>query len=117
MKTVEQTVGFEQCERFRRACKDLIDRLKDDDVDDFRWYDICDNWTANALVDKTLAAEALVFDAFYKRIACLLFTVNAQLVTAEYYAFEGEKVESWKLDRPGLVAMLKAPHPPLGETG
>ena len=40
LKTVEQMVGFEQCERFRRDCKDLINRLKDDDVGYFRWYDI-----------------------------------------------------------------------------
>ncbi len=113
LKTVEQMVGFEQCERFRRDCKDLINRLKDDDVDHFRWYDIYDNRTANALVDEALAAAALTFDAFDKRITWLLFTVNAQLVTAEYHAFEGEKVESWKLDRPGLVAMLKALYAPL----
>ncbi len=115
LKTVEQMVGFEQCERFRRDCKDLINRLKDDDVDHFRWYDIYDNRTANALLDEALAAAALTFDAFDKRITCLLFTVNAQLVTAEYHAFENEKVESWKLDRPGLVAMLKALYAPLAK--
>ena len=113
LKTVEQMVGFEQCERFRRDCKDLIKRLKDYDVDYFRWYDICDNRTANALLDEALAAAALTFDAFDMRITWLLFTANAQLVTAEYHAFEGEKVETWKLDRPGLVAMLKALYAPL----
>ena len=112
LKTVEQMVGFEQCERFRRDCKDLINHLKDDDVDYFRWYDIYDNRTANALVDEALAAAALTYDAFYKRITWLLFTVNAQLVTAEYHAFEGDKVEPWKLDRLGPIAMLKVLYAP-----
>ena len=84
LKTVEQMVGFEQCEGFRRGCKDLMNRLKDDDVDHFCWYDIYDNRTANALVDETLTAASLTSDAFDKRITWLLFTVNAQLVTAEY---------------------------------
>jgi hypothetical protein len=113
LKTVEQMVGFEQCERFRRDCKELINRLKLDDGTNFRWYDIYDNRTVNALVDEALAAAALTFDAFEKRITWLLFTVNAQLVTAEYYAFEGETVESWKLDRAGLIAMLDALYAPL----
>ena len=84
LRTVEQMVGFEQCEGFRRDCKDLINRLKDDDVDHFRRYDIYDNRTANALVDVTLTAASLTSNAFEKRITWLLFTVNAQLVTAEY---------------------------------
>ena len=85
LKTMEQMVGFEQCERFRRDTKDLITRLKNDDEDHFRWYDIYDNRTANGLVDEALATAALTFDAFEKRIIWLLFSVNAQLVTAEYY--------------------------------
>ena len=115
LKTMEQMVGFEQCERFRRDTKDLITRLKNDDEDHFRWYDIYDNRTANGLVDEALATAALTFDAFEKRIIWLLFSVNAQLVTAEYYAFEGETVNSWKLDRPGLIAMLDALYAPLAK--
>ena len=80
-----------------------------------RWYDIYDNRTANGLVDEALATAALTFDAFEKRIIWLLFSVNAQLVTAEYYAFEGETVNSWKLDRPGLIAMLDALYAPLAK--
>ena len=115
LKTMEQMVGFEQCERFRRDTKDLITRLKNDDEDHFRWYDIYDNRTANGLVDEALATAALTFDAFEKRITWLLFSVNAQLVTAEYYAFEGETVNSWKLDRLGLIAMLDALYAPLAK--
>ena len=115
LKTMEQMVGFEQCERFRRDTKDLITRLKNDDEDHFRWYDIYDNRTANGLVDEALATAALTFDAFEKRIIWLLFSVNAQLVTAEYFAFEGETVNSWKLDRPGLIAMLDALYAPLAK--
>ncbi len=115
LKTMEQMVGFEQCERFRRDTKDLITRLKNDDEDHFRWYDIYDNRTANGLVDEALATAALTFDAFEKRIIWLLFSVNAQLVTAEYYAFEGETVNSWKLDRLGLIAMLDALYAPLAK--
>ena len=51
---------------------------------------------------------ALTFDAFEKRVTWLLFTVNAQLVKAGYYAFEGETVDTWKLDRKGLLEMLRA---------
>ena len=108
-------VGFEQCERFRRDTEDLITRLKKDDEDHFRWYDIYDNRTANGLVDEALATAALTFDAFEKRIIWLLFSVNAQLVTAKYYAFEGETVNSWKLDRLGLIAMLDALYAPLAK--
>ena len=108
LKTMEQMVGFEQCERFRRDTKDLITRLKNDDEDHFRWYDIYDNRSANGLVDEALATAALTFDTFEKRITWLLFSVNAQLVTAEYFAFEGETVNSWKLDRLRLIAMLDA---------
>lgn len=115
LKTMEQMVGFEQCERFRRDTKDLITRLKNDDEDHFRWYDIYDNRTANGLVDEALATAALTFDAFEKRITWLLFSVNAQLVTAEYFAFEGETVNSWKLDRLGLIAMLDALYAPLAK--
>ena len=115
LKTMEQMVGFEQCERFRRDMKDLITRLKNDDEDHFRWYDIYDNRTANGLVDEALATAALTFDAFEKRITWLLFSVNAQLVTAEYFAFEGETVNSWKLDRLGLIAMLDALYAPLAK--
>ena len=115
LKTMEQMVGFEQCERFRRDTKDLITRLKNDDEDHFRWYDIYDNRTANGLVDEALATAALTFDAFEKRIIWLLFSVNAQLVTAEYFAFEGETVNSWKLDRLGLIAMLDALYAPLAK--
>ena len=115
LKTMEQMVGFEQCERFRRDTKDLITRLKNDDEYHFRWYDIYDNRTANGLVDEALATAALTFDAFEKRITWLLFSVNAQLVTAEYYAFEGETVNSWKLDRSGLIAMLDALYAPLAK--
>ena len=115
LKTMEQMVGFEQCERFRRDAKDLITRLKNDDEDHFRWYDIYDNRTANGLVDEALATAALTFDAFEKRITWLLFSVNAQLVTAEYFAFEGETVNSWKLDRLGLIAMLDALYAPLAK--
>ena len=115
LKTMEQMVGFEQCERFRRDTKDLITRLKNDDDDHFRWYDIYDNRTANGLVDEALATAALTFDAFEKRITWLLFSVNAQLVTAEYFAFEGETVNSWKLDRLGLIAMLDALYAPLAK--
>ena len=68
LKTMEQMVGFEQCERFRRDTKDLITRLKNDDEDHFRWYDIYDNRTANGLVDEALATAALTFDAFEKGI-------------------------------------------------
>tara|TARA_B100000161_G_C33522317_1_gene401727 strand:+ start:450 stop:1325 length:876 start_codon:yes stop_codon:yes gene_type:complete len=115
LKTMEQMVGFEQCERFRRDTKDLITRLKNDDEDHFRWYDIYDNRTANGLVDEALATAALTFDTFEKRITWLLFSVNAQLVTAEYFAFEGETVNSWKLDRLGLIAMLDALYAPLAK--
>ncbi len=115
LKTMEQMVGFEQCERFRRDTKELITRLKNDDEDHFRWYDIYDNRTANGLVDEALATAALTFDAFEKRITWLLFSVNAQLVTAEYFAFEGETVNSWKLDRLGLIAMLDALYAPLAK--
>lgn len=115
LKTMEQMVGFEQCERFRRDTEDLITRLKKDDADHFRWYDIYDNRTANGLVDEALATAALTFDAFEKRITWLLFSVNAQLVTAEYFAFEGETVNSWKLDRLGLIAMLDALYAPLAK--
>lgn len=113
LKTVEQMVGYEQCERFRRDCKDIINRLKGEEGSGFRWYDIYDNRTANALVDEALAAAALTFDAFDKRVTWLLFTINAQLVTAEYYAFEGETVSSWKLDRGGLMLLLDALYAPL----
>lgn len=115
LKTVEQMVGYEQCERFRRDCKDLIQRLKSDEGDSFRWHEIYENTTANALVDEALAATALTFDAFEKRVTWLLFTINAQLVTAEYYAFEGETVETWKLDRDGLLLMLEALYAPLAK--
>lgn len=115
LKTIEQMIGFEQCERFRRDCKDIINRMKRDEGASFRWYDIYDNRTSNALVDEALAAAALTFDAFDKRITWLMFTVNAQLVTAEYYAFEGETVNSWKLDRVGLIALLKALYAPLAK--
>ena len=115
LKTMEQMVGFEQCERFRRDTKDLITRLKNDDEDHFRWYDIYDNRTANGLVDEALATAALTFDAFEKRITWLLFSVNAQLVTAEYFSFEGEMVNSWKLDRLELIAMLDALYAPLAK--
>ena len=114
LKTVEQMVGYEQCERLRRDCKDLINRLKTED-DSFRWHEIYGDRTANALVDEALAAAALTFDAFEKRVTWLLFTINAQLVTAEYYAFEGEGVDNWKLDRPGLLDMLSALYAPLAK--
>ena len=55
-----------------------------------------------------LATAALTFDAFEKRVTWLLLTVNAQLVKAGYYAFEGETVDTWKLDRKGLLEMLRA---------
>lgn len=115
LKTVEQMVGYEQCERFRRDCKDLIQRKKAEEGEGFRWHEIYEDRTANALVDEALAAAALTFDAFEKRVTWLLFTINAQLVTAEYYAFEGETVDTWKLDRDGLVKMLEALYTPLAK--
>ena len=45
----------------------------------------------------------------------LLLTVNAQLVKAGYYAFEGETVDTWKLDRKGLLEMLPALYAPLAK--
>ena len=62
-----------------------------------------------------MATAALTFDTFEKRITWLLFSVNAQLVTAEYFAFEGETVNSWQLDRLGLIAMLDALYAPLAK--
>ena len=45
----------------------------------------------------------------------LLLTVNAQLVKAGYYAFEGETVDTWKLDRKGLLEMLRSLYAPLAK--
>ncbi len=80
LKTVEQMIEYEQCERLRQDCKEIINCLKREDGGHFRWFDIYDDKTANALVDEALAMAALTFDAFEKRVTWLLFTINAQLV-------------------------------------
>jgi len=101
-------IGYEQGERFRRGCLKVIDRMKRQEGDAFRWHDVYEHRSANELVDEALAAMALTFEDYERRVMWLLLTINAQLVAAEAYAFEGSSVDMWKLDRDGLVALLSA---------
>ncbi len=42
-----------------------------------------------------------------KRLDWMLETINANLALPEDYAFEGNTVETWRLDRPGLITILR----------
>ena len=80
--------------------------MKRQQMQEFRWYDIYDDRNANALIDEALAVVALTFVDFEKSLNWLLSVINAELQVAEFYAFEGEAVETWELDRIGLIKVL-----------
>jgi hypothetical protein len=48
------------------------------------------------------------FKDFDKRLDWMVEIINANLAPPEDYAFEGEGVETWRLGRAGLIAILGA---------
>jgi len=115
LKAIEQLVGHLHYKRLCHECKGIITRMKRQKMDEFRWYDIYDDRNANALIDEALAVMALTFVDFEKNINWLLSVINAELQVPEFYAFEGEAVDTWELDRIGLINVLRGLYAPFAK--
>ena len=115
LKAIEQLVGHLHYKRLCHECKAIITLMKRQKLKEFRWYDIYDDHNANALIDEALAVVALTFVDFEKNLNWLLSIINAELEVAEFYAFEGEAVDSWELDRIGLIKVLRGLYVPFAK--
>jgi len=115
LKAIRQLVGHLHYKRLCQECKAIITRMKRQEMEEFRWYDIYDDRNANALIDEALAVVALTFVDFEKNLKWLLSVINAELQVAEFFAFEGEGVDTWELDRTGLIKVLRGLYTPFAE--
>lgn len=104
----DMLMGPELAANCRHACLDLLQNLTRTAGRRIDWETLYSNSTANGLVDESLVAMAIGFSNFDKRFDWMLNLVNSHLAEASKFAFEGEAVQDWSLDREGLGKLLHA---------
>lgn len=110
---VEMMVGpqlFEQCQQ---ACRALVEARRKKHGGSLNWQEIYDDPRAGELLSDAMAVMTPHFHDFEKRFEWLDDVINSHLAPAEDYAFEGEAVVNWTLDRHALAELLKALFKPL----
>jgi hypothetical protein len=104
----EKLAGSEFVGQCRGAGRRLFQEFRDEHGADFDWPDYYASPSANDLLDDLMVVIAWSFKDIERRLDWMLATVNANLAAPEDYAFEGDGVETWRLDRTGLLAILRA---------
>ena len=104
----EKLAGSEFIDQCRGASRRLFQEYRDEYGDEFDWTVFYDHPSAANLLDDLMVVIAWGFKDIEKRLDWMLETINANLAAPEDYAFEGNTVETWRLDRQGLIAILQA---------
>ncbi len=107
---MEKMAGPELFSQCQRACKGILKakRGEQPEGDAGDLYDeLYDNEDANDLVDDVLVVVASHFAEFDQRMDWLLDLINSHLATAEDFEFEGPAVHAWRLQREGLLDLLR----------
>ncbi|MBL6932668.1 MAG: hypothetical protein ISR45_06930 [Rhodospirillales bacterium] len=112
---MEMMAGKELFEQCQQACKALVKNRKKERGDDFLWRDFYEEETPNELVNDAFAVIVPHFSDFEKRSQWLINLINTHLAPADDYAFEGDAVKGWHMDKEGLNLLLNALFSPFRE--
>lgn len=102
----EKLAGSEFIDQCRGAGRRLFQEYREEFGDDFDWAVFYVHPAATDLLDDLMVVIAWGFKDIDKRLDWMLETINSNLAPPEDYAFEGNTVETWRLDRPGLITIL-----------
>ena len=80
--------------------------MKENRGDLFDWTELYNDENANFIADDVIALAAIHFEDFEKRVEWLVNFVNMHMESPDLYAFEGEAVADWSLEREDLIAIL-----------
>ena len=112
---VEMMAGKELFDQCQSACKGIVKSLKKEVGADFHWQIIYEDKNASELINDLLTVISIHFADFEKRAEWLRDLINSHLAPPEDYAFEGEHIKDWSLDRVGTMVFLRELFAPLEE--
>lgn len=107
LRAFEMMAGAEFLGQCQAAGRAIFKDLKKEQGGALSWEDFYGDPRANDLVDDLLAIVAWGFKNPIERLEWMRATINGHLAPPEDYAFEGDAVDTWTLERDGLMEMLR----------
>ena len=108
MLALEQLAGAEFVQQCQVAGRNVLKNVREEKGADFNWNEFYNDPVINDLVDDLMAVVAWSFRDVDRRAQWLMNLINLNLAPPEDYAFEGSSIETWTLQRAGLIDILRA---------